>query len=410
LFAFFFHSLHHSPYQPLLPGCKVVQTQLIGNGVCDQDYNLPECGFDGGDCCPVADHPRLGDGFCDGYIFNTAICGHDNGDCDEFNKGYPQCCGLQNYTMIELYNIFIRSEDHYHALGDGVCDGNYMYNIEKCGYDGGDCAACHETFKNEFELGKNEYFHEKFGDGECNGASPLNTEICGYDGGDCHNCMIEQSEIDLNFNASRLGDGICDGGAYMHESCYYDGGDCIDFVWDYPDCHVEEPARVGDGTCHNDLNTEECGFDGGDCEEYREKFKLVDCNVEDITRVGDGICDGGDYVKEACLYDGGDCDNCPGRIEYIGDGACDGAPYLNEECGYDGGDCDSCNTKEIERVGDGICDEQFNNQDCYYDGGDCLGNFGGDDFFGLGGGGDGDGDGDGEGDSVLVWGERDGGN
>ncbi|CAN0238457.1 unnamed protein product, partial [Hapterophycus canaliculatus] len=29
---------------------------------------------------------------------------------------------------------------HYLVLGDGVC--NAIYNIEECGYDGGDCCPC----------------------------------------------------------------------------------------------------------------------------------------------------------------------------------------------------------------------------------------------------------------------------
>ncbi len=24
---------------------------IVGNGLCDAQYNIPECNFDGGDCC-----------------------------------------------------------------------------------------------------------------------------------------------------------------------------------------------------------------------------------------------------------------------------------------------------------------------------------------------------------------------
>jgi hypothetical protein len=37
------------------------------------DFNSIECGFDGLDCCPVLGDERLGDGICDGLIFNTDV-------------------------------------------------------------------------------------------------------------------------------------------------------------------------------------------------------------------------------------------------------------------------------------------------------------------------------------------------
>jgi hypothetical protein len=37
------------------------------------EFNSIECGFDGGDCCPVGEDDRYGDGVCDGFIFNTEV-------------------------------------------------------------------------------------------------------------------------------------------------------------------------------------------------------------------------------------------------------------------------------------------------------------------------------------------------
>lgn len=104
-----------------------------------------------------------------------------------------------------------------------------------------------------------------------------NIEECGFDGGDCidfnekyPNCTVEYP--------SYIGDGICRGGEYNTEECGWDGGDCIDFHTKYPNCTVEYPSYIGDGYCSIDdffcleenncrhYNTEECGWDGGDCE------------------------------------------------------------------------------------------------------------------------------------------------
>lgn len=202
---------------------------MIGDGECNSEFNLPECGFDGGDCCPVMEDDRLGDGYCDGYVFNTEICGFDDGDCLEFNEKYPMCCGLENYTLNELWNEYSRLE-HVFALGDGICDNVPIYNGPECGYDGGDCEECFHHFEEQL---KKDEFHNRyfdfFGDGKCDAKSPLNIEICGYDGRDCHQCMTDELEADTlqAFNISKLGDGICDGGPFMSYYCYYDGGDCL---------------------------------------------------------------------------------------------------------------------------------------------------------------------------------------
>ena len=58
-----------------------------------------QCGLDHGDCddCKVDDRSRIGDGVCDGGIFNTEECGWDGRDClDEAKQEllanlYPNC-------------------------------------------------------------------------------------------------------------------------------------------------------------------------------------------------------------------------------------------------------------------------------------------------------------------------------
>eukprot|EP00300_Choanocystis_sp_HF-7_P042640 c9366_g1_i3.p1 GENE.c9366_g1_i3~~c9366_g1_i3.p1 ORF type:complete len:140 (+),score=33.82 c9366_g1_i3:88-507(+) len=82
---------------------------LIGNGACDRDLNIPECSFDGGDCC-------------------SATC---------VNAAFT--CGSSGFLCIALGNCS-RAD-----VGDGFCDARF--NIAECSFDGGDC--CQETCVNQ---------------------------------------------------------------------------------------------------------------------------------------------------------------------------------------------------------------------------------------------------------------------
>ena len=64
------------------PSCYAVEPENVGNGVCQEEYNNEECGFDGGDCCLKKGDKRIGDGVCYAGYFNTASCLYDNGDCE----------------------------------------------------------------------------------------------------------------------------------------------------------------------------------------------------------------------------------------------------------------------------------------------------------------------------------------
>ena len=63
---------------------------------------------------------RIGDGKCDGGIFNSVQCALDGGDCLSFNIAYPNC----DISQPE-------------RVGDGVC--NEELNRVECDYDGTDC-------------------------------------------------------------------------------------------------------------------------------------------------------------------------------------------------------------------------------------------------------------------------------
>lgn len=113
------------------PNCDVTQMQNVGDGFCDgYEFNTQECGWDGGDCdafnlntpnCSVPYPYLVGNGYCDGYDYDTLECNYDGGDCDEFKNLYPAC-----------------SVKYPYLIGNGFCDG-HEYNVEECGWDGGDC-------------------------------------------------------------------------------------------------------------------------------------------------------------------------------------------------------------------------------------------------------------------------------
>ena len=72
----------------------------MGNGYCNDETNIPECSFDGGDCCGpcismdfctncscnsnninnAISNAHIGNGFCDKDL-NTPECNFDGGDC-----------------------------------------------------------------------------------------------------------------------------------------------------------------------------------------------------------------------------------------------------------------------------------------------------------------------------------------
>jgi hypothetical protein len=112
--------------------------------------------------CTVTYPSLIGDGICDRGIYNVEECGWDGGDCEEFNKDYPKC----NVTNPSWY------------IGNGDCDGG-NYNVEVCGWDGGDCEEFNKNYPTCI-VG----FPTLIGNGRCNGGN-YNVEECGWDGGDC---------------------------------------------------------------------------------------------------------------------------------------------------------------------------------------------------------------------------------
>ena len=155
---------------PTADKCRASDKSKLGNGLCDGGlYNTEECGFDDGDCtafnlkygdCEVEFPYLIGNDQCDGSTYNVAECGFDGGDCTAFNDKYTEC-------NVELPYL----------IGNDKCNGG-LYNTAGCNFDGGDCAKFNSLYPNcEAE------FPEDVGNRECNPEN--NNAECLWDGGDC---------------------------------------------------------------------------------------------------------------------------------------------------------------------------------------------------------------------------------
>ena len=157
-----------------------------GNGLCDDANNIPECDYDGGDCC-----------------------GHFKA------KGHCEQCAclddLQNY-----YQNLPQWQCQPGLMYDGVCD---MSNKDKsCRFDGFDCelpALCHG------DLLQNHQCDEK-----------ANFTQCGWDMGECVGTTSPGNSYLCLENTDLRGDGVCDLLNDVKE-CGYDDGDCLQAAGTY---------------------------------------------------------------------------------------------------------------------------------------------------------------------------------
>jgi hypothetical protein len=413
-----------SDYNLAYPTCNALIPKKVADGTCDEENDIEECGYDGGDCCQAKGSDYLGDGICHAGMFNSPRCLFDSGDCDQIRQEYSDC-------PFDFFDVVTDDDGKPIEIGNGKCDqGKHnikAYMNEECGWVFGDCKDLGDKHKELKEFYTDcdsslEFF--RIGDGVCDGGAYL-TKDCGWEKFDC--CDLDENKI---------GDGVCDGNdksAYLTKECGYesydccehmfyldngvcqdaiadfannvfldypdvtynaqcgfDGNDCI--VKGYPDCQVEYPLYIGDGTCNGgDYNKEECGWDGGDCETYNTEYP--NCNPESIATIGDGKCNNFEIQNSIqCGFDGGDCilfnarfPNCkvaPRQAYKVGDGYCH-PTYNIEECDFDGGDCNKpttefnikypyCDSSDPTMVGNGVCQGRYNTQQCGWDGGDCV--------------------------------------
>ena len=93
VFVYFFYD-----YIAFVLDCN--QPTLIGDGYCNDEVNIFDCNYDGGDCC--------------GSCVITSLC--------------TDCACIGNVTGNGILNALV---------GDGYC--NDETNTQQCNFDGGDC-------------------------------------------------------------------------------------------------------------------------------------------------------------------------------------------------------------------------------------------------------------------------------
>ncbi|KFG63336.1 notch (dsl) domain-containing protein [Toxoplasma gondii RUB] len=243
----------------------------VGDGWCDSECNVAECGYDGPDCegwCGGECRPGWpGDGQCDLECYKEE-CDWDGGDCKAWSdRSLPSVHTLQQ----KLADVAANAEDPDSSVS--------------------------QLLKQELGLAACECVKGKLGNGVCN--PECNTYECQFDGFDCRQmCSLECPHV-------WLGDGKCDKECDVPE-CYHDKGDCDTCSGN---CRT---WMIGNGICDPDCNNKDCGYDNGDCNgitwvtavDYDAKPYVYQFCAREF--IGDGNCDENCYNAES-EWDGGDC-------------------------------------------------------------------------------------------------------
>ena len=104
------------------------QSSQLGNGICDDTWNIGKCNLDNGDC-----------GFCSNVEANG--CDSDklaNDTCD--NECISKYCNFDNNACGD---DFWNSDKTWHIsmIDNGVWDQDCAFS-EDCDFDGDDCSTC----------------------------------------------------------------------------------------------------------------------------------------------------------------------------------------------------------------------------------------------------------------------------
>ena len=80
--------------------------EWIGDGLCEDENNVPQCDYDGGECCGIVDKKHCKECKCKDPSFGPP------------KRTFPDKC-------------------IHEWIGDGLCEDEN--NVPECDYDGGDC-------------------------------------------------------------------------------------------------------------------------------------------------------------------------------------------------------------------------------------------------------------------------------
>ena len=201
---------------------------VLGDGICSDLYNTPDCNFDGGDCCS----PNSIMMFCDlcqcfnetNYITPPTTV-EWVGNSESILKLSVHNI-LKNLLALLSMNIFSECYDPW-TVGDGICDD--YFNTLACNYDGGDCCF-------------------------------------GIKGVHCIACICKDEYTNYPLKTTPAPGMIY----YFHQILVlYVLLICMYMIWPLV-CYADESV-IGDGFCDYEATTDACDYDNGDCDGKKSK-------------------------------------------------------------------------------------------------------------------------------------------
>ena len=110
------------------------QSDIVGDGYCNDESNTFECNYDGGDCCG----PCINTNLCTECLCFSNIPKYDIDCGNYFTDSCAKCTNFlcsEDCTRVnsECVPSFLSNP----LVGNGVC--NNETNIKECNFDGGDC-------------------------------------------------------------------------------------------------------------------------------------------------------------------------------------------------------------------------------------------------------------------------------
>lgn len=123
-------------YSDVYPNCSDAGGHVpwVGDGFCDRQNNIGECGYDAGDCCPCT---------CSHGAYSCGVYGYECQDPDVASTCVESTSssGTSEITATPPPNRrSIECMGDVETVGNGFCD--VENNNAYCKYDGGDCCEC----------------------------------------------------------------------------------------------------------------------------------------------------------------------------------------------------------------------------------------------------------------------------